>query len=600
MKKLGAFVLITLFLALSFAYAADEGVDKAYSCLENEVSNKSSESFSLEEAVFSTLALGSEKKFTDKIESEKANQNCWPKSSCTIKDTSQVFLAYDRINKNTNDIKNYLLIKNSSSTELNWFLQIDIQDHISSNCNVKYDGQDHSVSVNEDMTLSSGAGSCLPLSSNGYWLQVRDSCYGKTFQVSCDQEFITSLLYQKTGSSTIYVSSETHSAASSGTTEEEVNSQCFKTGSSCDYEGTLWATIALKNEIEVNSFLPYLIALASDNQKFFPGTFIFMLTAGDDQFNEIEKNFKTEGFWQAPNTKYNKFYDTSLALLALQSSASPNVELSKTYLLSIQTPDGCWNNNNIRDTSFLLYSGWPKGVSGSGGSSNGSSGGGDICASPQGYCGSQFDCQPSGGQLLANLKCPTFGQSCCSVQVIEQTCLEKSGAVCKANEFCSGTSVSSIEGSCCLGTCQPRAITEESQCESLGGFCATSCTSGEQQTSDSCNDAALICCTLSSAGSGVSLWITILVILIILVILAIVFRKKLQIAWFNFKNRGRKDPPSGPSRPSSPPFSPRGPPRPAFTGTAQRQPQRQPLRRPSSKLDQEMEETLKKLREMSS
>ncbi len=594
MKKIGVFFLFFLIMLSYFVFAAEGDVDKAYTCLENEIANKTSESLSLEEAFFSTLALGSKQKMNDKIESERSNQNCWPKSSCTLKDTAHAFLSYDRIGKNTAEIEKYLLTKNSSASDLNWFLQIDIQNHIPSRCNIIYSGQSNQVTIGEDMKISGSGGSCLAPISSGYWLQIRPNCYGTKFQVSCDEEFITSLLYQKSGSSTIYVSSTTHSASSSGTTEEEVNSQCFKSGNSCDYEGTLWSVLALKDEIDVAPFLPYLIALASENQRLLPSSFLYMLTGGDDQFNELENNFKTEGFWQAPNTKYNKFYDTSLALLALQGSSSQNLDISKEYLLGIQTPDGCWNNNNIRDTAFILYSGWPKGVS-SGSGGNGSGSGSGLCIPPSGYCSSQFKCLEAGG-LVLGLDCPTTSQSCCSLPIEEQSCSQKSGNLCNSNEFCSGTSVSSFEGSCCLGTCQPRA-SELTQCENLGGLCVSSCNADEKQTSDSCDSPTLVCCIPSSGSqSNLVIWMLVLGILILIVIFGIVFRKKIQIWWFNFKNRRRTG--SGSSTPpittSRPPFPPATRMQPSF-----RPPQRPQQRRPASKLDQEMEETLKKLRDIS-
>jgi len=600
MKKLGA-ILILITIGLSFSILAQEpgSEDKAYQCLEDRIANKSSESLSLQEAVFATLALGSESELKKKIEDEMSNQNCWPKSSCTIKETAQVVLAYDRINKNSDDAVDYLLTKNGSATELTWYLQIDIKDHIQSTCTISYDERDYNINIGEDMKVSGGAGGCLSLSSSGYWLQISKSCYGKTFQISCDEDFITSLLYQKSGSQTIFVTSETNSAPSSGTTEEKVDSQCFKSGNSCDYEGTLWAALALQRDShEITTYLPYLLALSTDNQKLFPSTYLYMLTSGDDQYNEIVQSQKQSGFWEAPNSKYNKFYDTSLGMLALQGTSSAELDLAKSYLLSVQTSEGCWNNNNIRDTGFILYSGWPRGVSSDG---DRGLGGPQSCEPPIGYCGSQFDCLDARGQVLDSYDCSTFGQSCCSVPLIQETCSEKSGIVCPTGQDCSGTEVSSIDGSCCLATCQPAS--QASDCETFGGFCSFSCQDDEEQTSDSCDDFSSICCMpkLEKKGSGIGLWVWILIILIILVVVAIIFRKKLQMLLFKFKNR-KSGKPSGTTR-----GPPRGPPRfpPAMRRgrpPIRRAPlaaRRAPIRRAASKSDKEMDETLKKLREMS-
>src|SRR3989344_6134258 len=68
--------------------------EEAYSCLEKLIEDKSQEDLSLQEAVFSTLALGKKQKLVDVIkDSEKSN--CWPDPACTVKETAQVLLAYD-------------------------------------------------------------------------------------------------------------------------------------------------------------------------------------------------------------------------------------------------------------------------------------------------------------------------------------------------------------------------------------------------------------------------------------------------------------------------------------------------------------------------
>ena len=398
MKKIGVALSILILLAVLPVLAQEQSVDGAYACLNSQIANKTSESLSLEEAIFSTLALGSKSKLTDKIENE-AGENCWPSSGCTIKDTAQALIAYDEINKATGDIESYLLTKNASANELTWYLQIDIEDHSTSTCNIKYDERDYQVQVQEDMTLSGGAGACLSLSSSGYWLQVSRNCHDKEFQISCDKSFITSLLYQKTGSDTIYVSSDTHSSAASGTNVETINSQCFKTSSTCNYEGSLWATIALQQTgYNVDNFLPYLLAFSEDYRDLFPASFLYIITSADDQYTEITNSQKQDGYWEAPGTEYNRFYDTALGLLSLQGTSSQEVETAKNYLLTIQTPEGCWNNNNIRDTAFLLYGGWGEKTIFSDEPDQSALG----CVESGYYCEGPFACTDSGGEILNN------------------------------------------------------------------------------------------------------------------------------------------------------------------------------------------------------
>jgi hypothetical protein len=141
MRKVGALLLV--FVLSSFLVLAQgnesgnpeppptDNVDAAYQCLEDLIEEKDQADLSLQEAVFSALALGSESKLKGAIEDFKGS-NCWPSSSCTLKDTAQVVIAHERINKNTNDAEEWLLTKEETATELVWYLQLDIDNHIES------------------------------------------------------------------------------------------------------------------------------------------------------------------------------------------------------------------------------------------------------------------------------------------------------------------------------------------------------------------------------------------------------------------------------------------------------------------------------------
>ncbi len=470
---------------------------------------------------------------------------------------------------------------------------IDVEGHGASSCAVSYSSNQASVSIGEDMKLSiTNGGACLSLAPESYWLKIAssDSCLNEKYDISCDKDFITSLLYTKSGESTIYVSSQTHSASSSGTTTEKVNARCFKEGGECNYEGSLWSALALRKKgHDISSFIPYLVALSSNNGNLLPSSIIYSLTSGEDHYSSLVQSQISSKYWQAPSTSYNKFYDTALALLALQNRQSLEKDNAKAYLFSVQTPNGCWNNDNIRDTAFLLYAGWPEsqatpvipGVP-------------ESCTSAGYFCQSFIDCKEAGGITYSSYDCPGLLE-CCSVRVIQKTCSEKNGRVCNSGETCSGTEVGSSEGSCCIGTCTETA-SQETQCERNGGLCFSSCDSAtEQETSDSCNSATKVCCVqkTSKSTSGLGIWITILLILIALAILAIVFRHKLQLMIFKFRKKGGIS--SSPMIMRRPPFPPMMPSRQPMPRP--RQQQAMPQRK--SPLDKEMEETLRKLREIS-
>lgn len=618
MHKKGVLIVLSLVFLASFALAQTNSttsqsttsgntnvISKAYQCLQSQVESKAPNSISLQEAAFGVLALGGNSKLTSVIESKIKTNNHWEETSNPLKDTAQAMLAYNRIGRNTNEIKNWTLSKSKPATDLTWYLEIDIENHESSQCTLSYSNeQQRTVTVNEDMTLSGNPGSCLSIQAGGFWLRVSNTCIDYNYTISCDKDFTTSTLYQRTGSSTVYVSPIAHSTAALGTTTEKINSKCLSSSSnSCDYEGTLWGAIALdKLGVSISEYLPYLLALSESNKKFLPSSFLHLLTDGQDQYGELVQQQQQSKFWQAPNTPYNRYYDSALALLSLQGTNSIEETNSKAYFETITTPNGCWNNDNIRDTAFLLYAGWSRAVSGSSGGSGGS-GSADPCEPSGYYCTSEFNCAQLEGQILNEYLCPGT-KACCSQKPETQSCSALNGIVCLSGEVCSGSTQKSSDGTCCLGTCGPASQTNE--CTSSGGVCDNSCLDTEEQVALTCPTSGNVCCkqktTSSSSGSNLGIWITLLVILIALLVAGILMRNKLKMMLFKSRNKS----PSSPSGPrgmppgTRPPFAPfRGPMPYPRAQPKVISPNSPPIRRPAAGKDKEMEDTMAKLKEMS-
>tara|TARA_Y100000034_G_scaffold63843_2_gene77199 strand:+ start:20843 stop:22765 length:1923 start_codon:yes stop_codon:yes gene_type:complete len=574
--------------------SSKEGIDKAYECLANEVEDKD---LSLQEAIFAGLALGNVDEVDDTIDKERSNSDCWPDGDCTVKETAQVGLLYDRTGQGTEDIEDWLNGREQNADDLTWYLEIDISNHGAAECDIKYGSTDTGIDVNDDMTLTGSGGSCLDVAAGGFWLRVDDDCLDEEFEISCDEDFITTLLYRKGSTGTVFVSGETNSAASLGTTTENVNSKCFGQSGNCNYEGTLWTALLFnKLGVETDAYVPYLFALADDNGKYLPSSFLYILRNGEDQYGNLVQEQKQGQFWDVSGSPYNRFYDTALGLLGLDGTGASEAGQAKDYLISIQTNDGCWNNNNVRDTGFLLYAGWGRGVSGPG------NGGGTSCTGAGFYCEGRSSCLDSGGNILDQYACSSFRDSCCSVNVIEASCSEKGGIVCEANQICNGRTESSSEGTCCIGDfCENEP--ERNDCVNLGGRCAGSCFSDEEASTDSCALTGDVCCKEKDDPSGSLLWLWILlIILIILVVLGIIFRNKLRVWIHKIRGgirikklgggKGGAGTAAAPRRPG-----PRGPPG-MMHGFIPRG--RPPMRRaaPRGKKDSEFEDTLKKLREM--
>jgi hypothetical protein len=253
------------------------------------------------------------------------------------------------------------------------------------------------------MKISGTPGNCLAITPSGYWMRIATNCLEKGFSIQCDNDFKTNLLYEKETGGTIYVSPETHGAGANAWTTEKIIARCFKESGSCNYEASLWAASALyANGEDISEYGPYLRALAADNERYFPSAFLVAIyQGGDEYYSKIvdSERVRPEGaYWQMPSSPYGKFYDTSLAMLALGGADSPEINNAKTlgYLFENQDESGCWGGGNIRDTAFIIYAAqWPRSSQGTTGyCGDGTCGSGETslncladCPLPQYVCG---------------------------------------------------------------------------------------------------------------------------------------------------------------------------------------------------------------------
>jgi hypothetical protein len=375
MKKRELNLLLLILLIFSFPLiSADENLDKAKECLQNNI--KSNTELTLEEALFAKLGLGNSKLLNDIIEKNKDSSYCWPKGGCKLKESALVLLSKQEQGESDTKLIEWLKLKEKESNDLIWYLQIDVGANEESSCEISIGETSSTIRIKKDMTLEGSPGSCFDIASGKYWLSVKPSCYNKEFEISCDKDFTTNLLYQKKDSSTVYVSSTTNSAPSLGTTKEKINVKCLGTSDSCDYEGTLWATFALQYSGEdVSTYIPYLVAMSENNKQYFPSALLYIILRtegwdGNEHFGNLITTQKTGGYWEIVGTKYNRFYDSSLAFLALKGSGDGAVDKGKAYFIKIQEEKGCWDNNNIRSTGFLIYAIWGEPFNDGGGSSS--------------------------------------------------------------------------------------------------------------------------------------------------------------------------------------------------------------------------------------
>ena len=586
LKKSVSVLMLVIFLTNFIIAQDDAAIDKAYSCLEDELGDNCGGTKSTKQNAFNLLAISYSSSLQSGCESSLKNKlkgNCWGETdtgSCNIKSTALSILALNHIQDDVDDYVNWLLSKRIENTGLTWYLEIDTNNKTECTINGK------KVVIESDKKISGSPPPGLLKTYNDYWFEIKD--ISKNYTISCDKDFITALLYQQPGNSVFHVTSETKSASEFDTIVERVSSYCFSTSNSCDYEGSLWASIALaKLGEDVSPYLPYITTMAdkTENKMFIHSAFLYILTHSDDYYSELISIQKSSNYWDESK---NKFYDTALALLALSDVSSDETERARKYLISVQKETGCWQS----DTSFILHAVWPKSpaVSGKVGISN--------CEEFGYYCVSFGECSLQ--NTLDNFYCPSSAQICCSQDFLELTCTEKGGVICNLDQECKGDEVYSSDSlNCCIGDCVQ--IEQISECENQGHICKTSCNEDTEEEkisySNSCSFGDVCCSKKPVQEKKVNLLLILaLVILIILVILAIIFRKRLR-EFFRRKGIGK---PGGTGRPFG--GLPSGllpvgrgflPPRPPAGIPSRGHVQREPTR------DKEFEETMKKLREMS-
>lgn len=591
MKKsvLVGIFLILLISSIYFTIAAENNteIDKAYNCLKTRVKDKCS-SLSSDGRVFSLLAI-------EQCKSEILSDI---KYKTDTKLTAQAILALSKSNTNTKEAETWLLSQNKTPEEMQWLLQIESTS--ATTCTITYSGSPYEIDIGLDKKiLDTDAGTCLDLYQE-YWLEINPTCYSNEFEIKCTSPFSTNLLYKKKTSDTIYVSSNTHTASAGGFTKEKVNSFCFKQGTSCDYEASLWATLVLKSKgYDMSAYLPYLITLMDEpaNEKYIPESFLYSLT--NNFRSELLKKQSPDGYWTASGD--NK-YDSAVALFPFPTEEFPEKTKTKNWLLKVQESDGCWGDT--RNTAFLLYSIWPRKTTETPDE--------DDCEESKFFCMSSISCAESGGKELKQYSGCFGANICCDKQQELKTCSEQDGTLCESNEECSGNIVESSdtnsEKSCCIeGKCEIKEV-EISECENNGGNCKLSCSDKEKLSSYSCTESSDVCCT-SKKSNNLVIIVIVLVALIILVVLGIIFRKQLKEFLIRIKSKFGKDkgkPTVSSSGPRFPPTFPSTPSTRVYPGAIQRKvvttttqklpPKKYPVKKTSEKSD--FDDVLKKLKEI--
>lgn len=496
-------------------------IKKAYIWLQGKTLGKW-QNLNLQQHVFSLLAL-KEKLTQSQIDAsirsllQKSQNNgaCWPATGCNGLDTALSKIALDSVNKDSRNATEWLLNKTITPTTLggNWLLQITQPQENDLRCLIKYNTTEISISVEFNKKGIVSSLSNIECFTNAtYWLQLNQACFEKEFNISCNDSFMVNFLFEKSGAQAqaqkeYYIVTETLSSGALGVISLKLLTKCIQgIRIDCSYEATLWTAYAfyLAGQQDVaRSFIPYLVmkADANENKKLLPQAILYKLTQQQNYADEIATLQNTDGLIVAPNTIYNKYYDTGLASMT-GSTVNANITKMKEKLLQLQTKTGsnagsweCPGCDNIRDTAMILLGVWPNydwrspcEQEGYNCVANCSAINGTLlsldCQEGFECCNatSSFNCEMKYGSCKASCSaslnetqvpysCAPGTGVCCKNYSISLCIQEIQGQICLSNQECikQGQIVPFIYSSdstrCCLGSCTAASKT----CYDLGG-----------------------------------------------------------------------------------------------------------------------------------
>jgi hypothetical protein len=521
----------------------------AFDCLEEKAGDDCKNTNTIAELAFTILATPDNimKGCIEKLKTKEKDNNFG-----TIKDTSLALLALNHAGEDTERIESWLISKKQNSKDLIWFLQEDSDGEV--DCTIDDETLKYDIKIDENKKINMNAGECLKLAQSNFWYKVEPSCFDKLFQISCNQDFITNLLYKNQKSSTIYVLEDTQQSPAFGKTEHRIESKCLGIGANCDYEGTAWGAIALQEtENNIEDLIPYLIATSDLKRSYLPNAFIFILTRYENYGTKLILEQKFGAYWEAESSMYNKYYDTALALLGLGTGQAQTLK-AKNWLLFEQGNNGCWANS-VRETAFILW------VLTNRQYETGSTT--VFCESSGFHCTAKTAC-PSVSDLGESYYCFGLSNTCCEENILS-SCYDMNGETCSNEKVCKGlVSEASDTTSCCLAGCE-EPEEQESECEENGFNCFSTCNEELQDPEPlyTCSE-NLVCCKTKTTepSKGIPWWIWLLLLLIIIVLAAIIYLYKDKI----FKKKKDEEDEEGrrgmpPRRPGMPAARPGMPPR---------------------------------------
>jgi len=565
MKRVGILIiLLMVFFSMCFVIAEDETVNdsrvqRAFDCLEAKVGGGCADTDNIQEIALTILATPDNvyDGCVNKLKANVQNNNLG-----SVRDTALGILALKHAGEDYSVLETWLLGRAINPKDIIWYLQQDSDSE--TNCSLKYNSSSYNFNVKKTKKIDSqDLGVCFSPVSSSFWLEINPICYGTNFEVACDKDFITNLLYfDARHKETFYVLDNTEEVGAYGSANIMVKSKCFPSSANsaqCSFEDTAWGAYVLSLlGYDVSSFLPYITAASTENKQFSPNVFLYLLDPLNTEIStQLIKEQNTNGLWWNGVSKY---YDTGLVLLALGMNQE-QTRRAEDSLWFTQADNGCWANKQL-DTAMILWA-----VERRDGVVDSSE---ILCEDAGYYCTPESACSVD-DDIGSSYFCDGGITTTCCKNPVVNLCSDAGGVECATGKVCSSKEIKTKDSDfCCTTSCvspETEEEDEDSECILANHRCLSSCDSQYYEPVNYDCDGSKICCKMLPSQDneeGVPWWIWILVgsIVIVLVVIGIIYKEQIKLLLFKSKSKMDKNPSGNnlnggiPPRPGQPPFPP--------------------------------------------
>jgi len=268
---------------------------------------------------------------------------CFPKGSCTIKDTSFALYSLGKLNQDTSKIEEWLRGNLKNAEVGKWFVQITSSSQ--GTCSVRNGDKEINVDLNENGDIVFNGNNI------GSWLDVErylNPIEGSSdVSVNCPtlgSNMIISLLRQR-NSNEFIIAKEVNS----NTATFSIDNSCYGI-SGCNVESSFYAAWALNELGKETKVTPYLEDSAADNVLY--NTILHKVEDKEKYASKVANSQGVNGDFG------NNIFTTSLAVDSIRENSNyySNVTKSLVWLQSRQVRNDVITNGSIGGTKFFTGS----------------------------------------------------------------------------------------------------------------------------------------------------------------------------------------------------------------------------------------------------